>query len=580
MNSDENASNQNARSQEPTQTIVASWDEDFPSLTNSGSYTTLRPKFVQKSSRGFAINDRNFPALGSETNIRMNVTNSVDCHPSSSTPVTSTNISVQVNRKKPKVTNKSGPQPNDTPSSSTLSLTWVKKAKGKKPPPEPPVPVEAPVKPPTLNGRNFPTLHKNNVGNETAVCESAKKNKKSTLSVHIDENDNQRMKVNYSKAIAVAAAKSSSSEAKTNNKKPGSSKAKEKTESSSQSSNKDSKTPCFLLNANRKKVKMKPETFTTLNDPANSQSLLPQPSTENYSKERKADSETNKLQNAIVKSNNVNCDKSNTDEKIKNSDKKSQVKEKRENAQRKDVEKRDAQQKNKENEPRPTKSDRVEKEKKNLSKSETRASNVLKSSDNSERKTEKTGTSEKKTDQKSQRLKKSELKIAPMSEPDIQVDSSKNSASTSVTNKPPPGLGKPTVTSAPPGFVPLQNGFSSHSLNKTSIPSLNSSVSDTISVYQQPVDFVSRNSQLIEKINNSLVNQNEDALNEFKNTSLLFREGYISATDYYLYCLENIKSEKFIDVFVDLVALLPNILKQQVRFLIFSCLTFFISYFL
>lgn len=570
-NSEENTCGQNnqfhdsSQSQSQSQNITASWEHDFPSLTSSNSYAIAKPKFIRDTSKKLTYDDRNFPALGSETSVKLNIRNSVY---NSCPLVSGSGTSVKIKRDKSKSQNSVEQQKmTNGPSSSTLSLTWVNKKKEKKTPDcsaQTPTPPNLPIKPPPLSGDNFPSLQKN-------VVESDKKSKKSTLFVHVNEHDNQRVKVNYREAIA---AKSSSSEAKVNNDKAATSKFKEKLENNSKKSNGENKTHCLLLNANRKKVKMKPETFTMLNDQFN-QNILTKPTLVDSSlsvddiKPRKADkvnSESKKSRNRnnfTSKSNDVNCNKTNNEEKVNNNDKKYQAKEIRETGQHKDGEKREnsQQRSNKENELHNiVVSGSVEK-KKNSPKQRNEVSKTLKNKNSGKKEME--TNEKKKTDHKKQLLKQvSDSNVEQLGE----TGSNGNVSTATAVNNPPPGLGKPGALPVPPGFVPLQNGFSNQFIaSKNAIPSFSNLMSDSLLIYQQPDDFVSRNSQLIEKIKGSLIQSNEDMLKEFKKFSVLFRDGHISATEYYFYCLENIRNEKFVDVFVDLVILLPNILKQQVN---------------
>lgn len=564
-NSEENTCGQNNQCHDSSQSqnITASWEHDFPSLTSSTSYALAKPKFIRDTSKKLTYDDRNFPALGSETNVSLNIRSTVyNSCPLVSDSVTSTNTSVKIKRDKSKSQNSVEQQKMiNGPSSSTLSLTWVNKKKDKKPPDssaQTPTPPNVPIKPPPLSGNNFPSLQKN-------VIESDKKSKKSAPSVHVNEHDNQRVKVNYREAIA---AKSSSSEAKVNNDKDATSKFKEKLGNNSKKSSGENKTHCFLLNANRKKVKMKPETFTMLNDQFN-QNVLTKPTVVDSSlsvddtkpcKADKVNSRSKKSRNR----NNFNARSSDTEEKVNDNNEKHQAKQTRETGQHKDGEKREnsQQRSNKENELHNiVVSGSMEKKKKNSPKQCNGVSKTLKNENS--RKKEMETNEKKKTDQKRQHLK--QVSDSNVEQP-AETGSSGNASTASAVNNPPPGLGKPGVLPVPPGFVPLQNGFSNQFIaSKNAISSFSNLMSDSLLVYQQPDDFVSRNSQLIEKIKGSLIQANEDKLEEFKKCSVLFRDGHISATEYYFYCLENIRNEKFVDVFVDLVILLPNILKQQVN---------------
>lgn len=224
---------------------MATLEQDFPSLTNDGPAAAPRPKIIRqqqpRNNNRLAVDDQNFPALGSEANIRLNI---VESRPTSSA-VTSANISVQM---KPKTAN--AKRPDDPvlaiagPSTSTLSLTWVNKAKEKKAP----APAEKAVaarpkssesvpKPPTVTKKNFPRLINSGLANGGEVKASAK-NKKSSVAFHVDETDTRSRELALAGKLRKPAASSEGRPA-------------------AEPSSNDDKTASFLLNASRKKVKMK-----------------------------------------------------------------------------------------------------------------------------------------------------------------------------------------------------------------------------------------------------------------------------------------------------------------------------------
>ncbi|XP_030432574.1 E3 ubiquitin-protein ligase ZNF598 isoform X2 [Gopherus evgoodei] len=120
---------------------------------------------------------------------------------------------------------------------------------------------------------------------------------------------------------------------------------------------------------------------------------------------------------------------------------------------------------------------------------------------------------------------------------------------------PPPGLSVP-VSKPPPGF--------------TVIPS--TSVSDPVTTSQNepkpcrgsyliPEHFQQRNIQLIQSIKDFL-QSDESRFNKFKTHSGQFRQGLISAAEYYQSCRE-LLGENFMKIFNELLVLLPDAAKQQ-----------------
>lgn len=524
--------------------VMVTWDEAaFPSLTNDPAmYSTPRSKFVRESNKRLTFNDENFPALGSETNIKFNITSS-DTRPSTSSSVSSTNISLKVNRNRNRNANRAH---TTGPSTSSLSLTWVEKAKEKKPVSEKvQKPLEnIPFKAPSMNKNNFPKLNSANGGSG----ENQKKKKKSSVSIHIEENDNQK-KSSYNEITNKNIVNNNNDKAE--KKTQSTSKQKEKSDTPQ---SKDGKTNCVLLNASRKKVKMKldADSYVPLNNLRDRKVEKESVAGSSYANSN-ARSQTNEKSNesASVHVTKV-CDTkiNGTVDKSKNVEK--MKKDKCENQPR---------MKNKENKNQSTISKqspkKSEKEKKNTTKDN--QENLLRESNKIISKLENASTDAALSDHKNNTKKKSELKIGPLNKTangDLNLDILDSKPSVKF---PPPGF-EASIT-PPPGL----SRASPESYNRlyTDNPSFN--ISEAVLVYLQPDDFVSRNSDLINKIDKSLMKNNKEALNDFKNTSLLYREGYISAASYYLYCMENVENDKFDDVLVDLVVLLPNIIKQQVR---------------
>ncbi|KFP17367.1 Zinc finger protein 598, partial [Egretta garzetta] len=120
---------------------------------------------------------------------------------------------------------------------------------------------------------------------------------------------------------------------------------------------------------------------------------------------------------------------------------------------------------------------------------------------------------------------------------------------------PPPGLSVP-VSKPPPGFAV--------------IPSTNISESVTTSLkepkpchgsYLIPENFQQRNIQLIQSIKEFL-QSDESKFNKFKTHSGQFRQGLISAAQYYKSCRE-LLGDNFKKIFNELLVLLPDTVKQQ-----------------
>lgn len=112
----------------------------------------------------------------------------------------------------------------------------------------------------------------------------------------------------------------------------------------------------------------------------------------------------------------------------------------------------------------------------------------------------------------------------------------------------PPGFG-------PPGFKarPACNGM-------TFTNSSGQTFSAPVHAYITPPDFERRNRELVKKFTVAL--GGPEAVEEFKVASRAFREGIIGANEFYEHC-RNAMGSQTDDVFPDLVALLPDIAKQQ-----------------
>lgn len=86
--------------------------------------------------------------------------------------------------------------------------------------------------------------------------------------------------------------------------------------------------------------------------------------------------------------------------------------------------------------------------------------------------------------------------------------------------------------------------------------------------YIHPVDSTIRNKVLINTLVSSLkpaYDKNFDTFEHFKNMSTRFRKNKITGRSFYLYCEEALYPHNFDTLFLELVSLLPDIQKQQVR---------------
>ncbi|NXI35888.1 ZN598 ligase, partial [Galbula dea] len=123
------------------------------------------------------------------------------------------------------------------------------------------------------------------------------------------------------------------------------------------------------------------------------------------------------------------------------------------------------------------------------------------------------------------------------------------------TPPPPPGLSVP-VSKPPPGFAVIPSTKISEPVTtslKEPKPSHGS--------YLIPENFQQRNIQLIQSIKEFL-QSDESKFNKFKSHSGQFRQGLISAAQYYRSCRE-LLGENFKKIFNELLVLLPDTVKQQ-----------------
>ncbi|XP_055321640.1 E3 ubiquitin-protein ligase ZNF598 [Sitodiplosis mosellana] len=166
-------------------------------------------------------------------------------------------------------------------------------------------------------------------------------------------------------------------------------------------------------------------------------------------------------------------------------------------------------------------------------------------------KAKKSDDNAKKTKEKNNNGNKSEKKAMIDSSPAEQNGSGTTSNGTGVNSyssvahftMPPPGFPakkNEKSTSVPPGF---------ESLSKDSKPKS----------YMSPKNALQRNQILVSHFMKSL---KAPAVDEFRNLSKLFRSGLCNASAYYEHC-EAVLGDRFESIFPELLALLPDINKQQ-----------------
>uniref|UniRef100_A0AAY5K2Y9 RING-type E3 ubiquitin transferase n=1 Tax=Esox lucius TaxID=8010 RepID=A0AAY5K2Y9_ESOLU len=136
----------------------------------------------------------------------------------------------------------------------------------------------------------------------------------------------------------------------------------------------------------------------------------------------------------------------------------------------------------------------------------------------------------------------------------------KSSAPSSLLLPPPPGLGiaAPPPSKPPPGFtgIPLNSN-----VVELPPPAPSPCLPQSPGVYLVPENFHQRNKELIQSIRNLLQND-ETRFNQFKEYSVQFRQGLMSAPLYHLSC-KDLLGENFIRIFNELLVLLPDTGKQQ-----------------
>ncbi|KAM4813480.1 E3 ubiquitin-protein ligase ZNF598 isoform X1 [Urocitellus parryii] len=130
---------------------------------------------------------------------------------------------------------------------------------------------------------------------------------------------------------------------------------------------------------------------------------------------------------------------------------------------------------------------------------------------------------------------------------------------------PPPGLAPP-VSKPPPGFSsllpsPHPASVPSPTTTTTTTTTKTPRLTPTPRAYLVPENFRERNLQLIQSIKN-FVQSDEARFSKFKSHSGEFRQGMISAAQYYKSC-RDLLGENFQKIFSELLVLLPDTAKQQ-----------------
>jgi len=120
----------------------------------------------------------------------------------------------------------------------------------------------------------------------------------------------------------------------------------------------------------------------------------------------------------------------------------------------------------------------------------------------------------------------------------------KSNAPPGFSKKAPPGFSNPSATKAPPGF------------------SQKVLVEKKTYLYHHPDSFQDRNAALINTISTLLGGKSLE-FKKFRELSVSFRAGSLAPSEYYQECSKLVSKKAFSEFFPELVALLPDIKKQQ-----------------
>ncbi|KAI8039514.1 E3 ubiquitin-protein ligase ZNF598 [Drosophila gunungcola] len=133
----------------------------------------------------------------------------------------------------------------------------------------------------------------------------------------------------------------------------------------------------------------------------------------------------------------------------------------------------------------------------------------------------------------------------------------------------PPGLGSGGALKPPPGFVSnvTVNSVAKLPNNLTFTSSMGESYNIVPShyTYIDPPDTSSRNQKLVDEVMGLI--QTPQALEVFRILSSKFRDGSCSGQSYYMHC-QDVLFDSFYNLFPELLAMLPDISKQQELYLV------------
>nr|CAD7401893.1 unnamed protein product [Timema poppensis] len=134
--------------------------------------------------------------------------------------------------------------------------------------------------------------------------------------------------------------------------------------------------------------------------------------------------------------------------------------------------------------------------------------------------------------------------------------------------EPPPGFCGAPSKGPPPGFSVTLNSVARlqpNGLTFTSSSGQNYPISPDGSVaaraYHQPHGFEKRNEALVRRIQDAL--RDGLSVDQFREMSKRFRQGVVSGEKFYSYCLSVMGTEAFLEIFPEILVLLPDIDKQQ-----------------
>ena len=167
--------------------------------------------------------------------------------------------------------------------------------------------------------------------------------------------------------------------------------------------------------------------------------------------------------------------------------------------------------------------------------------------------------------------KRSELHIEPaVPPPGFTSQPPPGFSNNSANTGPPPGFSSVTLnsiartTNSDNGLTFTNSSGQSYAILPESRNGINSSNSQY--TYVPPADFSQRNKNLVTRVMNTLAG--ESSLETFRQYSTLFRQGLFTAESFYNHCLNSMGVTSFEEIFPELLALLPDITKQQELLLI------------